>query len=195
MFFWWHVDGLAHALKAKVISEKDKSLYLLGNFIFVIGCIIIYYLLPQACLPPYREIIHSTGGILYLLVIGWGIFVTFQTNRAGDNNAYIERFICLAFPIGLRIMTYFLLVAIPLGFLRSLLPLSSIWGPDMIPSNTSTAFKEAGLLACMSNLTGLIVVLLLLIWFFLWMRAKISFISGAQDKPNGIRYIFIRRPY
>lgn len=193
--FWWNVDGLSRSLKAKVVSEREKSHYFLATLLLAVAFTLIYHILPQTCPTPQRHIIHIIGGLIYLGVTAWGIITNYRTNRTGDDRAFIERFVCLSLPIALRLTIYFLLIAIPIGILRAFLPLNYIWGTQINTASLNTSLMRSigSYLSCSSNITGLMVMIGLKICYFLWIRAKIRYVSGAANQFNVIRYIFIER--
>ena len=132
--------------------------------------------------------IDVLGGLLYGFIIFNGIMRSFHINLAGDNKAFIDRFICLAVPVSIRIMVYFFTIALPVGIIRAFLPLKYIWGEQMIASSTDVA--RFTLTSCISAFIGMLVLAGLLIWFFWWIGREIGDIAGAPKRIH-VRVVFI----
>jgi len=186
--FLWNVGGLARALKADLINDRQKSYYLAALAMLGITLITCYRILPPTCTPPERSIIDILGGLIYGFIALNGVIRVFHINMAGDGRFFIDRFICLALPITIRIISYFLLISLPIGIIRAFLPLKYIWGEQMATASVDIAhFSVTG---CLSAFMGMLLVAALLVWFFWWIGREIGFIAGAPKTVN-VRYIFI----
>jgi len=94
----WDTKKLAVALKNKTLKENEKLMYLLASSIsFAV-------LLFMASLPPgeSNQVYLVTSTLMSLIVLIAGLFIAFQRNANGDNRAFIERVICLSWPLGVK---------------------------------------------------------------------------------------------
>ena len=186
--FVWNVDGMARALKANDISERQKSHYLVALMVLIIFLITFYRILPPTCPTYERSFIDILGGLIYGFIAINGVLRVFYMNLAGDNKEFLDRFICLALPISVRIMAYFLLIALPVGIIRAFLPLKYIWGEQVLATSVDVA--KFTLTGCLSASIGMLVVASLMIWLFWWISREVGYVSGAPKMIN-VQYIFI----
>ena len=185
--FWWNVDGLARALRAGAFSEQEKARYFAALIVLVLILVTLYRLMPVIpCTTKERLVLDICAGVFYSPISLWGILNLNQVNKAGDNRDYIERIILLSLPISLRLISYLLIFAIPIGVIRAFLPLSSIWGTQL--TQAQTPYLSVSFSSCYASWFGLIVTFILLIFFFVWLKKKIIYVSQA---PDGIKLAYI----
>jgi len=97
--YFWNVDALVQDLKQNRVSGYDKFLYYLVGILFIQVAIFL----------------GRTNLLEFILGLGisiWGIYSCYQVNKAGDNQNFIERMICLSFPIGIRFVVIFTLIGL-----------------------------------------------------------------------------------
>jgi len=114
--YLWNTKALAKELKEGTLSESQK-------FKYYITVTLLFYLFTM--LPGSKEssiILYSFLGMLVsLLIIFFGIYKCYQVNKSGDNVNFIERFICLSLPVGIRVCAFSILLLVISIFLTFLL--------------------------------------------------------------------------
>lgn len=106
--YFWNIQALAQELQLNNISEQEKMYYYLAMVL-----ISLFFIHSNTHIPPPIAIASL---ILTIGVSFWGIKHCFAINAAGDNTLFIERMICLFFPIVVRILivgTIFCIFLIP----------------------------------------------------------------------------------
>lgn len=114
---------LALRLKNNEVPSKEKLLYLLFYIM----------LINLSSFPIERVKVEAAdvycwliGTILYII----GIAICYRTNSLGDNKEFIERLICLIFPVSIRVAIISLMIFCPLllisVFILKLYPLISL---------------------------------------------------------------------
>ena len=107
-------------------------------------------LVPRAA--SFIDILSSISGVAIAIV---GILLCFTANGGGHGRHFIERFVCLGWPVGIRVVVYMLLPLIVLAILAGV-----VEGAGRGYSVLTFAW-------------GVVVGL----WFFLWIRRKLIAIS------------------
>lgn len=114
---FWKYDVLAKRLRKGQVSEKEKAIYFfIFYFIFflyvalpsIIGYDCNLSLLERELIQK-ADILDSIISISTALI---GLYVCCHTNRKGDNKSFIERIVCLSFPIGIRMIVYLALFSV-----------------------------------------------------------------------------------
>jgi hypothetical protein len=113
--YFWNTYALAKELKEGTLDQKEKVKYFI---IFVLTEYLFFdlaYLLdePSAINYPFEP-------IFYTLIVGFGIYLCFRINQRGDNSEFIDRFVCIGFPIAIRFIValigiVFVLAAVSAG--------------------------------------------------------------------------------
>jgi hypothetical protein len=114
MFYFWNVDALVRDLRAGIVTEYEKMKYLLATSLLQ-----LYALSFVTNFTPTNRIEILVNALMFGVEVGifvWGIYHCYIINKHNDNKNFIERFICLGFPVGIRLSIYFL-AGILLGFL------------------------------------------------------------------------------
>lgn len=116
MVAFWSPARIAEALRADALSERDKLHLLVASLVFanVFGSLGILYTWQAA-----RMLLPSS--ILGLAISLIGLDASFRANQRGDGVRFAERLVCLAFPVGVRVLTgfyggYWLLAGATSGF-------------------------------------------------------------------------------
>ena len=107
--YWWNIKALANELKAKKVPQLEKFKY------FFAVSILTSVFFELAILVPVLEetaMLDVIGSLIYLLIVALGIIVCYKANKKGDNKEFIDRFICLSWPIGVRLAIIFIVVLI-----------------------------------------------------------------------------------
>lgn len=108
--YWWNIKALANELKANKVPQYEKFKYF---FAFMLVDAILFefvYLFPLQEGPKVLDYVDSLAIISITLL---GIILCYKANKKGDNKEFIDRFICLSWPIGVRLFVIFIAVLIP----------------------------------------------------------------------------------
>ncbi len=106
--YFWNIDGLVQELKAGTISEYEKMKYLLATTLLQLFSLMNGPGFIQFMPVTNTEVLIQS--LFFGIIVGvtvWGIYHCFIINKQGDNKNFIERFICLGFPVGVRILVFF----------------------------------------------------------------------------------------
>ena len=114
--FFWNTSRLADSIKANGLSESNKKDYYIGSS--VLSLIVMYIAILTGAENKYMLL---ATGMLSLIVILFGINITFKTNGGEEGKDYIARVVMLSFPLLIKIYLFTFLVAILLGIASYLL--------------------------------------------------------------------------
>lgn len=98
---FWNVSKLAEQLRNGELSSKQKMRYLLLVFVFL-------GITPYAYLGESYNAAYGLEVLVILFTSIWGILYCHEANEEGDGKNFIERFICIGVPVGVRVMVFFL---------------------------------------------------------------------------------------
>ena len=111
--------ALSVKLKEGTLSQKEIFHYFFANTI--ISAIQIQWLSIYAS--NGASIVSKFLGLLYIIIVCIGTIVVFRTNQKGDGKSFVERYICISFPILIRVILIYiffqLLYRIISQFIRS----------------------------------------------------------------------------
>lgn len=106
--YFWNVNALVQELKTGTLTEYEKMKYFLAMTLLQ-----LFSLMNGPAFVQFMPLTNSEVLVQLLcfgVIVGvtvWGIYHCFIINKHGDNKNFIERIICLGFPIGVRIMVFF----------------------------------------------------------------------------------------
>jgi hypothetical protein len=101
--YFWNIDQLVQELRAGTLSEYEKMKYLLASILLQL------YAMSNTRLLPQNGMEMIIGALIFGVMVGvtvWGVYHCFIINKQNDNKNFIERFVCLGFPIGVRLAVY-----------------------------------------------------------------------------------------
>jgi hypothetical protein len=90
---------MAEALRADALSERDKLQLLVATLVFanLFGSLGILY--------AWRMPALLAASLLGLAISLIGLYAAFLANQGGDGIRFVERLVCLGFPVGARVST------------------------------------------------------------------------------------------
>jgi hypothetical protein len=103
----WKTSSLQSELKNGTLSQADRFKYF---FVFVVLTTIVMEI--AGYIPSVSSFEKSTGSVLYIIVTIVGTIWCYKVNKAGDNSEFIDRYICLSLPVGVRLTVLFGAVAL-----------------------------------------------------------------------------------
>jgi hypothetical protein len=90
---WWSPRSIAAALRSDTLSEHDK-------YRFTLAAVLLRGLIGStAVIAAHATLGSLLSAILALLISGVGLHACYARNRAGDNRAFVERYMCLTAPL------------------------------------------------------------------------------------------------
>jgi hypothetical protein len=130
--YFWNTIALARELRSKSLSQSERMKYYLASstmyaFIYEIGG----YFNPS---PSLISIVQSITTVVATVI---GITLCYRVNARGDGQEFIDRFVCLSWPIFIRIFAGF-----SLFYLIYLLSGTIIGGDRFEKFNESTTYVD-----------------------------------------------------
>ena len=101
----WKTDSLVADLRDGTLSQADRFKYLL--VLMLITVVIVELSLFVSEVPSAATLSEST---LVILMTVAGTIWCYRVNKDGDNQEFVDRFICLSLPILVRLFLLFLLI-------------------------------------------------------------------------------------
>lgn len=98
---FWDAEGLAEDLKNDRVSEDQKARYFLATIVVYLFGLQVYVMIGWK-----PSLVLLGKSLIVVLVALFGLEQCYLTNKRGDNRDFIARFMCLAWPITLRVLAY-----------------------------------------------------------------------------------------
>jgi hypothetical protein len=107
--YWWNVSKLGEDLREGRVDEKERFKYYLASVIaWTLGAQpFLYY-------GQSFKITDLVSACLALTITIVGTVMCYRVNRSGDNQDFIGRMVCLAWPIGIKLLVLFIAVLLPI---------------------------------------------------------------------------------
>lgn len=103
--YWWDVHGLAADLAARRVSERDKMLYYTLTTTLYAGSSALALVPP----PPETPTAMLAGQILIIVASTLaGILICYEVNRRTDDRDFLDRMVCLSWPVTIRLAVVYL---------------------------------------------------------------------------------------
>lgn len=97
VIFLWRTKRLVAQLASGQVSERQKAIYLLGDIMCIF--FLLYIFVPPASSQP---ILFAEGSLVFLISVV-GFLASFRSNGAGEGKDFVDSFVCLTFPILLKV--------------------------------------------------------------------------------------------
>jgi hypothetical protein len=151
----WRAKTLALDLRDGRVAERDKLGYLLV-------ALVIQAIIGRASLLGALRSLGAALGILVVLAISVvGTIAAFRANRRGDGRQFLERYLCLAVPLGIQMYVGYAAVAVPIYLVTG-------WNTPAAGNNTVASGTAWSLLYYGA-----------LVWFYFTLRLRIAVAAGA----------------
>jgi hypothetical protein len=155
----WRAKTLALDLRDGRVAERDKLGYLLVG-------LLIQAIIGRASLLSALRSLGAALGILVVLAISIaGTIAAFRANTQGDGRQFLERYLCLAVPVGIQMYVGYAALAVPLNLLTG-------WNTLVADNNTVASWAAWSLLYYGA-----------LVWFYFALRQHIAVAAGATVEP------------
>ena len=103
--YWWDVHGLAADLAARRVSERDKMLYYVLTTTLYAGSSALALVPP----PPETPTAVLAGQVLIIVASTLaGILICYEVNRRTDDRDFLDRMVCLSWPVTIRLAVVYL---------------------------------------------------------------------------------------
>jgi hypothetical protein len=124
--YWWNTKGLAEELKQNSLNEKDLFKYF---FVYLMVSAIIFEVFDytDAAATTSLNLVFSS---FIVFVTGLATYFCYKVNSAGDNQKFIERYICLGIPLSVKLVFLIILLMFLLIFLSIFLDIEIYSDPD-----------------------------------------------------------------
>lgn len=103
--YLWHTSELAAQLKHGGVSQHDRFRYLLVFIVIIALGIELASYLERA-----SSVLDISESVLTVMVIVFGSVWCYQVNKKGDDQNFVERYICLNVPIFFRLIVLFIVL-------------------------------------------------------------------------------------
>jgi len=95
--YFWKIKLLVEELKTGKVEQKQRLHYLLAWVVF--GTLFVYLGIGMGEKLSQYLVIEMVGAVTICV---FGTLICFSTNSRGDNKEFIDRYICLGIPVGIR---------------------------------------------------------------------------------------------
>ena len=163
--YWWNVKALANELKAKKVPQLEKFKYFFATSIVAALLFEFVYLVPLL-----QEVttLDVAGSLAYIILVALGIIVCYKANKGGDNKEFIDRFICLSWPIGIRIFVIIIVTGV----------LYFIVGYSIAGDAFDTFVEKTTIIDILVFEVGFTIA------FYLWVRKYLLYVSGTAKSKK-----------
>lgn len=124
--YYWNIKGLAENLKNGTVSQRDKMKYFLFN---LLAWSFTIYLI-EYC-PEEPNEMFFVRCIFELSAVIIGVLLCYKVNEQGDNKEFIDRFICLSWPIAIRCLVFYIVIYFSIGVVLGIFKMSHIVSDQM----------------------------------------------------------------
>ena len=107
--YWWRINPLKAELASGAVSESEKLKYLMAMLLLYVISGEVSYLAAQADPGDTLTATDWLSSALFVITTFIGTYYCYRRNRAGDAKCFIERFVCLSWPITIRFLAIMLL--------------------------------------------------------------------------------------
>lgn len=97
--YFWRVNPLVEDLKNGRVTQRQKMYYYLAGTL--LSLIYIFISSAVAVTPNLMTVVNI---VLAISVTVGGILLCYEANHQGDDTEFIDRFVCLSWPINMRMI-------------------------------------------------------------------------------------------
>jgi hypothetical protein len=158
---------LAARLQQELVSEKEQALYLLFTFLimtFFCTATVANSIYGQIELNIYDRLI-DLAMIVFVFI---SMFIGFKINQNGDKTNFVKRYICISFPIAMKVF----ILTFTLGIITGLLDNPNYLSPDY---NAALDTKSS------AGPYGFTLVLLIYLYSIWCMATSMKIASGQKE--------------
>jgi hypothetical protein len=130
--YFWNTNALAKKLRSRSLSQSEKMQY----FVASSACYTLFFevngYLDES--PSLLLILRSAVAVMTTII---GIIFCYRVNSEGDGQEFIDRFICLGWPIAIKVV-----LGMSLTYIAYLGGGTAIWGDRFERFNESTTYVD-----------------------------------------------------
>jgi len=108
--FYWKTSSLAKQIKEGKIRESDRKNYYLATSILV--SILMYLAMGEGTSDYIATLVECT---VLILIVVFGINITFNTNKGNEGEDYVARVTMLSLPILIKLFVFAFIAALLFG--------------------------------------------------------------------------------
>ena len=149
--YFWQVNALVEDLKARRVSQRQKMYYYLAYTLLTLIAVDVAGLVATEL--NFFVVLNSLLGVL--ITVG-GILLCYEANSQGDDAEFIDRMVCLSWPISLRMFVVLIPVVVIYGLILA----------------SATGETETGI-------GDVLIMTFYLIYFYKWLHFCILKVSQA----------------
>lgn len=112
--YFWNIQALADELKQGTLPQRERLRYFL--VFLLLDALVALIEVPHDNAFYVMEVVHT-------VILLAGTYLCYQANQQGDQREFIDRYICLGLPIGLRLLVLYLLALVAFFLLQKFVPL------------------------------------------------------------------------
>lgn len=161
--YLWRVDKLVEDFRNENVTEKEKFKYML-----LFGAVMTVVTDPILCIGSKYSIMDAINLFVMLIVVLGGTYYCYVANRDADNKDFVTRYLCIGFPIIVRI----LVVAIPIFIVIGVV--ERIYG-------IGVEISESGEEVYSTTVSQVVGGILLVIIYYLYLGNKLKSIAPDRN--------------
>ena len=136
--FLWSTKSLVIDFKNNEVSQRETMKYLLTVSLLGLCGTFIEYLHPSEELTESGRLYLYIEYLLYAAITIIGIYLCYDKNHKLGGENFIERFVCLALPVGIKSFTIIMILMVGMGISRGFM---SEGGLDLYLADPSNMIK------------------------------------------------------
>lgn len=113
--FWWRITPLKEQLLSGGPSQSDQMKYLLATLAFYVIAGEAGFLAAEADPEATLRLTDWISSLVFIVCTCFGTYYCYRRNLAGDGRRFVERFICIGWPVSIRFFVFLLVALVSLG--------------------------------------------------------------------------------
>lgn len=154
--YFWKVNALAEDLKNRRVTQRQKMQYYLANTLLYLSSV---YITGLIAVKP--NLLTGINILLGLAITAGGILLCYKANSQGDDEEFIDRMVCLSWPISMRMIV----VLIPIYIASALIFAGNTSQPEL-------------------NIADVAITVVYSIYFYKWLHTCLLKISQPANTVN-----------
>lgn len=179
--YFLNANQVARDLKTGALTETGKVKYFLAD-----ALILQSYSLFMICThitSRSENVLNAFRALGSLAIVLFGIYYCFNINHRGDNKNFIERIVCIGFPLGIKVyISGVVLFAIFACVVLVCLIQTGFFGTVMSTQQLRELVKESSTWNNILGISGIIWFLMTDVLFYYLLSKKIAYVSGVREK-------------
>jgi hypothetical protein len=103
--YFWRTRALAEDLKAGRVPERQRMWYLFGQMVMLSSSVPVGFEFGEAWPSPLSA---AATWLSMAAINAAGVLLCYEANRQGDNREFVNQFVCLSWPVTIRLLTLFI---------------------------------------------------------------------------------------